>query len=173
MKKTTIALATLAAMFVLPSCLKSDIDQYDKWRDLNNAFTKGIDTLEYKKFVPDWAPGNSVYVKWYNDRSLTANNLMPISTSTVSLKYEMQNIDGTPLGNSYKANGDSLYTSVVGKNIIGFQIALMQMHVGDSVRMIIPYQSGYGSSTTGGIAPYSNLIYDVKLVSIPAYEKAE
>lgn len=171
MKKSIFAIVSVVALFILPSCLKGEMDEYEKWRDVNDAYVRAIDTTEYQKITPDWAPGNSVYMKWFNDRSLTANNLVPLVTSTVSVTYRMKNIEDKDLGSSYTAGGDSLYTNVVNKNIVGFQIALMQMHVGDSVQVIIPYKSGYGSTLTGSVTPYSNLIYNVKLVSIPAYEK--
>ena len=54
--------------------------------------------------------------------------------------------------------------------IDGWQIALMNMHVGDTVQIVVPYQSGYGSTSTGKIQPYSALRFNVRLVDIPAYE---
>jgi len=172
-KLTLITLFAIGMLMVLPSCLKSDADDYEAWRERNDAFIDQISLDEYDKITPPWAPMHSVYIKWHNDRSLTANNLMPISTSTVSVKYELENIDGDTLQTSYKANGDSLYTSVVNNNIVGFQIGLTYMHVGDSVTMIIPYHSGYGAQVTSSMKPYTDLIYRVKLVSIPAYEKED
>ncbi|MDE6074493.1 MAG: FKBP-type peptidyl-prolyl cis-trans isomerase, partial [Muribaculaceae bacterium] len=49
-------------------------------------------------------------------------------------------------------------------------IALEKMHVGDSVEVIIPYQAGYGASSSGSILPYSTLRFGIKLVNIPYYE---
>ena len=45
------------------------------------------------------------------------------------------------------------------------------MHVGDSVTMVIPYNSAYGENYNGRIKPYSNLIYRVKFKEIVAFEK--
>lgn len=170
-KSAIISLLAIIILTVLPSCLKSEIDEYEVWRKENDAYTRSIDTNVYKKVVPVWAPFHSIYMKWHNDRSLTRNNLVPISTSTVRVKYEMEDITGNRLGNSYKINGDSIYESTVNANILGFQAALTTMHVGDSVTVIIPYSSGYGSSGTQSFKPYTNLIYHLKLVSMPAYEK--
>lgn len=169
--KKTIILAAVAASALLSSCLKSEVDELDDWRRENDAYLTKIDTTEYKKIVPDWAPFHSVYMKWHNDRALTQKNLVPMSTSTVRVKYEMENIKGESLGNSYKSNGDSIYESTPNANIVGFWAALTSMHVGDSVTMIIPYPSGYGSQSMGSIKSYSNLIYHVKLVSMPYYER--
>jgi hypothetical protein len=173
MKRKYIILPVLAALTLpLASCLKGESDDYDAWRERNDAYLAAIDTREYEKIVPDWAPENAVYIKWHNDRSLTADNLVPMSTSTVDMKYELEDIDGNKIQNSYSVvTGDSVYQSQPKNNIIGMWIAMTTMHVGDSVTMIIPYGSGYGAQLSNGILPYSNLIYHVKLKAIKAFEK--
>ena len=157
----------------LPSCLDSDVENYDEWKKQNEEYIASIDLNEYERYVPVWAPEHAIYMKWHNDRTLTAGNLMPISTSTVRVKYELEDIKGNKLQNSYKANGDSIYESQVHTNILGFWAALTNMHVGDSVTMILPYQSGYGNYSSGSVLPYSDLIYHVKLVSVKAYERPD
>lgn len=167
-----LMLAGAAALLVLPlpSCLKSDVEDYETWRLANDTYINQINLNEYEKIVPDWAPQNSVYIKWHNDRSLTANNLVPMSTSTVDIKYELEDIDGTKIENSYSRK-DSTYTSKPKENVLGMWIALTNMHVGDSVTMIIPYPSGYGAEIRPTIKPYSNLIFHAKLKAITAFEK--
>ena len=65
--------------------------------------------------------------------------------------------------------GDSLYKCKPMNTIQGFAIALTSMHIGDSCTVIIPYFVGYDTSTTSNIKkPYSTLIYEMKLVDIPA-----
>ena len=49
--------------------------------------------------------------------------------------------------------------------INGFSTALMQMHAGDHWRVYIPYQLGYGTSTSGSIPGGSTLIFDLRLES--------
>ena len=44
------------------------------------------------------------------------------------------------------------------------------MHIGDSVRVVIPYNVGYGTTADGSVKAYSNLEFDLKLVGIPFYE---
>lgn len=175
MKSILLPVALTALMLPLGACsLDDDTEDYTAWREQNDEYIANINTAEYTKIVPDWAPNNSVYIKWHNDRSLTAANLVPLSTSTVSIKYEFENIEGTKLGNSYRAaSGDSVYQSCPNQNILGMWIALTNMHVGDSVTMIIPYPSAYGNQLNATIKPYSNLIYRVKMKSIDAYERPE
>lgn len=169
MKKLLFAAVWL--LLLLPSCLDSEVDEYEAWALENNAFIASLDTFEYRPMAPSWAPDHPIYIKWHNDRSQTAGNLVPISTSTVRVKYEMEDINGKSLGNSYKSNGDSIYETQPNLNIVGFWATLTCMHVGDSVSVVIPYISAYNNVSRGSIKPYSNLIYHLKLVSMPAYEK--
>ena len=167
-----LAMAAFCAT-TLTSCLGDDTTGYDDWREENNRYLANIDEKEYTKVVPSWAPDNSVYIKWHNDRALTANNLVPMSTSTVNVKYELEDINGNKIENSYSSttNGDSIYQSKPNSNVIGMWAAMTVMHVGDSVTLIIPYNSGYGSTLKGSIKPYSNLIFHMKMKEIVAYEK--
>ncbi len=172
MKKLFFAiLGLVAAGCILSSCLGSDVEDYQDWREQNDLWLDTVDMSGYDKVTATWAPYHEVYMKWYNDRSLTADSLSPLSTSTISVKYELEDIEGTLISTSYKTNGDSLYTAVVNNNKIGFQMAVMNMNVGDSVSVIMPYTAGYGRNAQGSIRPYTNLVYRIKLVSIPALEK--
>ncbi len=176
MKKIIFVIPLLALL--LTACLgDGPKDEYDDWRTQNDTYIQYVESElmpkeGYTKIVPEWAPGNSVYVKWHNDRSLTEKNLSPLSNSTVDITYAMENINGTNLGDSYSSHvwGDSIYRSQPNQNIAGMWIAMLNMHVGDSVTMIIPYLSGYGARAMGSIKPYSNLIYHVKMKAIPKYE---
>ena len=69
-----ILLTGLAAM-PFASCIKGEHDDYEAWREQNDAYLASLNTTEYELVVPDWAPQNSVYIKWHNDRSLTAHLL--------------------------------------------------------------------------------------------------
>ncbi|MDE6339066.1 MAG: FKBP-type peptidyl-prolyl cis-trans isomerase [Muribaculaceae bacterium] len=165
---------------ILSSCMDSeDTPSYTEWKKQNEEYVKKMEELTengqkvYTKFVPEWAPGDFVLIKWHNDRSLTEKNLKPLSNSTVNIKYELEDINGNSLGNSYSTTtyGDSIYQSLPNENIIGMWVALTNMHVGDSVTLVIPAESGYGSASLSSIQPYSTLIYHVKMKGVPKYEK--
>ncbi|MDE7190513.1 MAG: FKBP-type peptidyl-prolyl cis-trans isomerase, partial [Muribaculaceae bacterium] len=100
------------------------------------------------------------------------SNLMPLDNSTVDVKYCLRNIEGTVIESSYSTTtyGDSIYRTQPNANVIGFWTGLTNMHVGDSVTMVIPYQAGYGSASQRALLPFSTLIFDVKLKSIYRYE---
>lgn len=136
----------------------------------NAALETGSDGRPfYEKVVPVWNESASVLMHYFNDRVLTAGNLSPYLTSTVSVKYELGLADGRALENSY-SNTDSLFTSKVSALVEGWAIALTNMHVGDSVKVVIPAAQGYGAYTHGSVPGYSTLIFNIKLVDIPAYE---
>lgn len=169
-----------AALLLLSGCIDDDeTTDYSAWKQQNDEYVSKIENLTengqkvYTKIVPDWAPNDYVLIKWHNDRSLTQNNLKPLSNSTVNIKYEMENVEGTSLGDSYSmtAYGDSIYQSMPNQNIVGMWAAMINMHVGDTVTMVIPYASAYGVSSSGDIPPYSTLIYHVKMKGIPKFEK--
>ena len=60
----------------------------------------------------------------------------------------------------------------VNSNMVeGWALGVMQMHVGDSCRIVVPYNMGYGSYSRGSvIKPFSTLVFDIKLKDIYAYE---
>lgn len=177
MRKLLYLLPLLAVS--MTACLDDkDSDYYSEWKKQNDEYLVNLQnevdagTSEYTRIGADWAPRDNVYVKWHNDRTETEKNLSPMSTSTVDITYAMENIEGTALGDSYSSVtwGDSIYRSKPNQNIAGMWIAMLNMHVGDSVTMIIPYLSGYGAKENGVIKPYTNLIYHVKMKSIQKYE---
>ena len=178
MKKLLLTLPLTTILFA--SCLKDDntVD-YTEWEQKNMAFVtekQALVTPEgrplYTRLAPDWAPQAFCLVKWENDRSLTADNLRPLSNSLVKVKYDVDDINGNRLSDSSSSttHGDSIYQCRPNQNIIGFWNCVTNMQVGDSVTCIIPYVAGYGSTPNGTIKPYSTLVYHIKLVSIPAYQ---
>lgn len=161
------------------SCLGDDESGYEEWRKENDEFMLAKENEKdangkpvYEKVYATWNPQGYVLMKWHNDRSATNKNLSPMSNSTVDLKYHGRLITDEPFDSSYLRTTprDSVYRSRLNTNVNGFIIGVSQMHIGDSCTIIIPYGQGYGAVSTGTVIPYSNLIFDVKLVDIPGYE---
>ncbi|MDE5970631.1 MAG: FKBP-type peptidyl-prolyl cis-trans isomerase [Muribaculaceae bacterium] len=176
MKKILIWILCLPLAFSFISCDKDDDnDNYKEWRDINvdyinNEASRFVDGKDYyKRVVPAWNSALYVLIHYFNNTDETAGNLVPLETSTVAVKYKGMLYDGTPFDSSY-VNTDSLFVTKVTGVISGWQIALQEMHVGDSVDVIIPYQAAYGVSGSGSILPYSTLKFGIKLVDIPNYE---
>ena len=165
----------IVAITMLDSCLgKSVEDEYKDWRQSNDEFyQRQANSGQYTKLTAPWDPSAQTLIRWHNDTMLTRNNLKPLITSTVDVKYHLRLYDGTAVDSSYatKSPADSVYRSLLKSNVEGWMIALTRMHVGDSCTVIIPYQQGYGSTKMSGVLlPYSTLIFDMKLVDIYKYK---
>lgn len=171
--------AAVFAMTAITSCLGNDDVDYTDWEKRNTAYIDSCSSViennnkVYQTISPVWSPSVAVLMKWHNNRSLTQSRLKPLDNSTVYVKYEVEDIEGTMIDNSYSSTtyGDSIYRTRPSNNIVGFWTALTNMHIGDSVTCIIPWQAAYGEKGSGKIKPFSTLIYRLKLVDIPAYEK--
>ncbi len=50
--------------------------------------------------------------------------------------------------------------------IVGWQIALTQMCVGDLWRIYVPSQVGYGAMSVAGIPKHSTLIFEIELAGV-------
>ncbi|MCC8071754.1 MAG: FKBP-type peptidyl-prolyl cis-trans isomerase [Bacteroidales bacterium] len=173
-----IAFAIL--LLAITSCGSDDIyEEYTNWRNANVEWYDAQAALLdengnsfYTTLRPTWYAGSGVLIHYFNDRNSTLGNLSPLITSTVDVKYIGRLYDDTVFDSSYTNTtyGDSIYRCLVSDNINGWQVALLNMRVGDSVRVVIPYDQAYGSSSTGSILPYSMLQFDIKLVDIYRYE---
>ncbi|MDE6267130.1 MAG: FKBP-type peptidyl-prolyl cis-trans isomerase [Muribaculaceae bacterium] len=156
----------------------SDIwNDYKDWREKNDAWLTQQAALSdpsgkayYKRIVPSWNPGVYVLMHNFSDPAVTEGNLVPLMSSTVTVKYKGELYNSVPFDSSY-TRVDSLYTTKLTNVIEGWQIALQYMHVGDSVDVVIPYFAAYGTAGSASIPPYSALKFSIKLVDIPGYEK--
>jgi len=184
MKNLLILLvATATAVISFSSCGGNDSwSAYDEWRKSNNEWytqqlaRKNSDGSSYYTVVqPDWYPRSGVLIHYFNDRSLTQGNLQPMITSKVTVKYHGRLYDDSCF-DSTSVGADSVRTFALSGTIDGWQIALTQMHVGDSCEVIIPYAQAYGYQgsigSSGGysVPPYSALRFNIGLKAVPAYE---
>ncbi|MBO4802975.1 MAG: FKBP-type peptidyl-prolyl cis-trans isomerase [Muribaculaceae bacterium] len=170
----TVILAVVA-ITMLDSCLGKNVyDEYKDWREKNDEwFQRQASSGQYTQITASWDPSAKVLMRWHNDTMLTKDNLKPLISSTVDVKYRLRLYDDTAVDSSYNLTSpaDSIYRAVISQNVEGWMIALTHMHVGDSCTIIIPYQQGYGSSMRSEVlVPYSCLIFDMKLVDIYKYK---
>lgn len=180
MKRLPLAIAALFCLVSLFSgCDKgNDWDEYADWYVKNRDFYQSMvlraenGTPFYTKLSPKWNPSSGVLIHYFNNRALTEGNLTPLETSTVTVKYKLSLYDGTGVDSSYNAV-DSLATFPVNGLITGWQVALNDMHVGDSCEIVVPYTEGYGADISGSIMPFSTLVFQLKLVDIPNYQTPE
>lgn len=151
-------------------------EDYRQWREDNISWLEDQGNLVdeatgqpyYTKIVAPWAPSAYVLMHWFNDPAENGG-VSPMLTSTVTTRYKLHLYDGT-LADSSEGQKGGVFTSQLSSLIEGWQIAMMNMHVGDTVQILIPYQSAYGSSSSGSVLPYSALRFNVRLEDIPDYE---
>lgn len=177
MKKLFYALGALVVGAAM-CCCSNDDDYVDYWteyasyRHANEAWLEEQEALTddagnpfYERLVPEWDKGAYILIHWFNDRAETAGNLRPYSTSTVTTKYQGFLYDGTMFDSS-EDNTDGSYTTAVNEVIDGWQIALQNMNVGDTVQILVPYASAYGANANGEILPYSALRFNLSLTDV-------
>ncbi len=84
--------------------------------------------------------------------------------SIVTCHYKGSLISGKVFDNSFSRSCPEAFR--VNELINGFQIALLNMHVGDHWLVYIPASMGYGAKATGSIPGNSTLIFEIKLIAI-------
>ncbi len=175
-------IAYLLILFALPlltSCFEETTwEKYADWRKVQNewldkelAKTDENGQPFYQSLSANFDKNAVVYIHYYNDRNDTKDNLMPLYNSVVDTKYHGSIYDGTPFDSSYLSTSpaDSVIRFSVNGVVSGWAIALMNMHVGDSVKVIIPYNVGYGESGKSSIPPYTHMVFQLKLQDIYRY----
>lgn len=183
-----IALAALLMPLALTSCSEEDTaaEEFPDWENTNNTYFASI--YGYASGVAD---GSWKVIKNFslNDaiEPSAANSIVvevlhagtgsgcPMYTDSVLVNYRGRLIPSTsyPEGYVFDQSYDGDYNPdtakpaalYVGGLVDGFTTALQNMHIGDSWRVYIPYQLGYGSTGTSEIPAYSTLVFDVQLVA--------
>ncbi|MDE6227216.1 MAG: FKBP-type peptidyl-prolyl cis-trans isomerase [Muribaculaceae bacterium] len=164
-------LACFALLLSTASCIKDDPEEsYADWRAENEEYIANAEKSgKYQKITPDWDKTSFVLMDWIR-RGDNPNKIKPLDNSTVDVVYLLTNIEGDTLDSSFSRT-DSLYRIRPDQTCTGFRIALTNMNIGDSVEAVMPYFAGYGAYGSGSVLPFSTLIFQIKLVDIPALEK--
>lgn len=92
------------------------------------------------------------------------NGASPTSTSVVSVFYKGRLINGRTFDDNTSNPCPEPFR--LNEVIKGWQIALINMKVGDKWEVIIPATQGYGSKTVDDIPRNSTLIFEIELVNI-------
>lgn len=88
----------------------------------------------------------------------------PNPRSKVTCHYKGMLINGKVFDSSWQRNVPATFR--VNMLISGFQIALVNMCVGDHWRVYIPASKGYGESAVGEIPANSTLIFEILLLEV-------
>jgi hypothetical protein len=170
----------MAMSTLFSACFEKDDDGSSSWAKANMDWLEDQMKLKdddgndfYEAIIAPWDESALILMHWFNDTNLTRNNLKPLYTSMVDVKYYGRYYNNEPLDSSYARTSpaDSIFRTRLNSGIIaGWALAITNMHIGDSVRVVIPYNMGYGTTAYGAIKGYTNLEFDLKLVGIPFYE---
>ena len=181
-------LMPLCLLTVVPliSCEEDDDDEdtsqeYENWQQRNDEMLElwaaDPELKKYKNYALNESAtaGNSdcIYVKVLE--SGTGESITPFLTDTVRIAYRGRLIpsktypEGFVFDQSYLNDfrWETAYATSGSGWIAGIQTALLRMHVGDRWLIHVPYQLGYGGSTSNALIPaFSNLVFDVALYDV-------
>lgn len=100
------------------------------------------------------------------DTLTKSNRAMPKTGQTVKVHYEGRILNGHVFDSTYERKQPMVITLGKGQVIKGLEQALMQMHIGEKIRVQIPPSLAYGTKNLGIIPPNSMLEMDVELLEI-------
>ncbi len=179
--------ALMLMTFFFTSCGETEdaADEFENWKErnetyFNNLFNKATNGSSDMKVFTSWSLNEDVAVN--ADDHIVVQVLergtgsgCPMYTDSVQVHYRKRLMptdsytDGYVFDQSYTGtfNKATLKPAsfAVSSQVDGFTTALMNMHIGDHWRVYIPYNLGYGTSTSSKIPAYSTLIFDIALVA--------
>lgn len=123
--------------------------------------------IENVQFLEEIArkPGVQPLANGIYYRSLAqGSGKVPNSGSVVTVYYKGRLINGKVFDDNTRSNVPDAFK--VRELIVGWQIALKNMHEGDHWEVYIPAAYGYGAKGVPGIPGNSTLIFDMKLVKV-------
>ncbi len=99
--------------------------------------------------------------RWVN---YLASDRKPQVSDRITVHYEGRLIDGTVFDSSY-ARGEPA-TFPLGRLVKGWQVAIPQMGVGETIEIAIPADMAYGPVGRGPIPGNATLVFKVELIAI-------
>ncbi len=180
----------------LVSCSEADdsVEEYPDWQNYNTTYFNNIYATAKSAITSGDSDTWKIYKSWSMPKDTTTfvsgpedyivvkvlesgiGSGCPLYTDNVWVHYQGRILPSTSYASGYVFD-QSYYgtfnenTAVptelgVSSTVDGFSTALQNMHIGDHWQIYIPYQLGYGTSSSNTTIPaYSVLVFDVRLVS--------
>lgn len=189
------SVAVLLAM-ALSSCSENlnEVEEYPDWQSTNESYFSNIYTTAKNsiaaggdnwKIFRGFSLNEDIATHDYNHIVVEVleegtGSGCPLYTDSVKVHYLGRLLPSTSYTSGYvfaqsyygdyNPNTASPVNLAVATNTYtpdGLCTALQQMHIGDRWRIYVPYQLGYGTSTSStlGIPGYSTLVYELTLVA--------
>ncbi len=95
-----------------------------------------------------------------------SDGAMPKPGQTVKVHYVGTFKDGTEFDSSRKKGTPFQFMLGARQVIPGWDMMLAKMHVGERVKVTIPWQFAYGAQASNGIPAKSDLVFDIELLGI-------
>lgn len=93
-----------------------------------------------------------------------ASNAKPTVADVVTVHYEGKLLDGTVFDSSYRRGQPATFP--LGQLVPGWQLAIPNMGVGETIEIAIPSDLAYGPVGRGPIPPNATLVFKVELIGI-------
>ncbi|MFA6304818.1 MAG: FKBP-type peptidyl-prolyl cis-trans isomerase [Patescibacteria group bacterium] len=142
------------------------VDSY-MTKDGKQFFTEGMD-MNKAKASADTLPTNEPTMELKTEIITEGTGEATVkSGDSITVDYTGTLEDGTKFDSSVDSGQPFTFTIGEGTVIQGWEQGLIGMKVGEERKLIIPAELGYGAQGQGpSIPPNSNLLFDVKLISI-------
>lgn len=189
----SILAVALFAVVGLFSCSEADdeIEEFPNWVATNEAYFNRLSDSVASVIAANPSQGEWRRIKcWSLQDSVAGKNSdyilakvvssapateteSPLYTDTVTVHYVGKLIPSTTYSNGYEFDRSyyepfdeeiSVPSQFAVSGVVdGFATAVQNMRRGDHWIVYVPYQLGYGSTTTSGIEGGSTLIFDIRL----------
>ena len=170
--KILTVLSTLL-LLILSSCNTTVVEATSEEQKKSDAFIEALKAKgEYTEllFLNEDHP---IFYKELKDAPAENKGVHPYQNSTVTVTLSGEHaITGQEFQPVTTISDLVIYSNISSSTssqlVVGVQIALQNMEVGDTWEIIIPWQLGYGASSAGNglIPPYSPLKFEITLEKI-------
>ena len=187
MKELKLLLWALVALLAFSSCDENTEEgEYDNWKERNIQFVDSIANVARTNADGSWkvflTTGLDTARVWPNEYYVYCKVISqgegythPAFTDTIEINYNgrlipsKNNPEGYLFDCSYEGVFDPQFDVPVSlplnETVAGFYTAVQHMCAGDTWKLYIPYELGYGDTDRSYIPAYSTLIFDINLVS--------